>query len=224
MDFYHSYTHLRAREREDRDYRIRSRTGRSGIAIVAPHGGGIERGTSQVAEGIAGEEHGFYAFEGLKPAGNLVLHITSNRFDEPRALGIAAAARTVISVHGAKGRAAAVYLGGLDFVLRERIAGVLTDAGFLAMDDPSPTRQGRSPSNICNRCISGRGVQLELSYGVRTMLFAGLDPTGLRNPAPSFGRLVGILRSVLDGTVRRETFPAAMRPIEIPGITAEKRT
>jgi phage replication-related protein YjqB (UPF0714/DUF867 family) len=212
VDLYPSFTHLSRCEREGRDYRIRWRTGGSGVAIVAPHGGGIERGTSEVADGIAGREHGFYAFEGLKPAGNHVLHLTSNRFDEPQALGLVRGSWALITIHGAKGREPAVYLGGLDFELRERIAKALIGAGFLAVDDPSPTRQGRSPSNICNRCVSGRGVQLELSYGLRTTLFAGLDPLGLQRPTSLFGRLVGTLRMVLAG---RES-------VEIPSATAEK--
>jgi phage replication-related protein YjqB (UPF0714/DUF867 family) len=199
VDLYPSFTHLSRCEREGRDYRIRWRTGGSGVAIVAPHGGGIERGTSEVADGIAGREHGFYAFEGLKPAGNHVLHLTSNRFDEPQALGLVHRSRAVITIHGAKGREPAAYLGGLDFVLRERIAKALIAAGFLAVDDPSPTRQGRSPSNICNRCVSGRGVQLELSYGLRARMFEGLDPCGRRRPTAVCRRFIGALRSVLAG-------------------------
>ena len=35
-----------------------------------PHGGGIEPGTSEVADAIAGEEFSFYAFEGLKSSDN----------------------------------------------------------------------------------------------------------------------------------------------------------
>jgi phage replication-related protein YjqB (UPF0714/DUF867 family) len=197
MDLYPSYTHLRRGEQEGLDYQIRWRTGCSGIAILAPHGGGIERGTSEVAEGLAGPEHGFYAFEGLKPAGNQTLHLTSDRFDEPRALALVGRARAVITVHGAKGREPAAYLGGLDHGLRGRILDALAGAGFLAMDDPSPTRQGRSPSNICNRAGSGRGVQLELSYGLRTRLFEGLDAEGRRRPTAHYRRLVTALRAVL---------------------------
>ena len=199
VDLYPSFTHLSRCEREGRDYRIRWRMGGSGVAIVAPHGGGIERGTSEVADGIAGREHGFYAFEGLKPAGNHVLHLTSNRFDEPQALGLVRGSWALITIHGAKGREPAVYLGGLDFELRERIAKALIGAGFLAVDDPSPTRQGRSPSNICNRCVSGRGVQLELSYGLRNTLFAGLDPLGRSRPTSLYLRFVSTLRAVLAG-------------------------
>ncbi|MGH8591016.1 MAG: poly-gamma-glutamate hydrolase family protein [Gammaproteobacteria bacterium] len=212
MDLYTSFTQLSRREREGRDYRIRWRVGGSGIAIVAPHGGGIERGTSEVADGIAGREHGFYAFEGLKSVGNHVLHLSSNRFDEPQAQTLAHRSRTVITIHGAKGREPAAYLGGLDLVLRERITEALIGAGFLAVDDPSPTRQGRSPSNICNRCVSGRGVQLELSYGLRTILFAGLDPSGLRRPTSLYLRFVGTLREVLAGH----------EPVEMRSVIAEK--
>ena len=49
MDLYTSFAHLSRGEREGRDYRIRWRMGGSGVAIVAPHGGGIERGTSALA-------------------------------------------------------------------------------------------------------------------------------------------------------------------------------
>jgi phage replication-related protein YjqB (UPF0714/DUF867 family) len=45
------------------------------LAILAPHGGGIEPGTSELAEAVAGEGLSFYAFEGLKRSGNAVLHV-----------------------------------------------------------------------------------------------------------------------------------------------------
>lgn len=186
-----------AYEVEGEDFRIRLRSGCSAFVVVAPHGGGIERGTSEVADRVAHGVHGFYAFEGLKLCGNHCLHITSNAFDEPRALALVREAQTVVSIHGAKGAERAVYLGGLDRALRDRIRGGLCGAGFIADDDPSPTRQGLSPRNICNRGRSGRGVQLELTYGLRQAMFAGLDPLGRRRPQPLFDRLVAALRVVL---------------------------
>ncbi len=48
------------------DYLILSRQGTSGIAVMAPHGGGIEPGTSEIANRVAGDEHAYYSFEGLK--------------------------------------------------------------------------------------------------------------------------------------------------------------
>jgi phage replication-related protein YjqB (UPF0714/DUF867 family) len=42
----------------------------AGLAVVALHGGGIEPGSSEIANDIAGEESSFYAFEGLKAPDN----------------------------------------------------------------------------------------------------------------------------------------------------------
>jgi len=58
----------------------------SGIAILSIHGGDIEPGTTRIANAIAGWDHSFYTFEGIKTARNLSLHITSTRFDEPSAM------------------------------------------------------------------------------------------------------------------------------------------
>ena len=78
---YQNFHALKQSEYPDRDYRIEYRQGASGFAVIAPHGGRIEHGTSQIADAIAGDEHSFYAFEGLKDLSH-DLHISSNRFDE----------------------------------------------------------------------------------------------------------------------------------------------
>lgn len=177
MDRYRNFAELSRHEIEGRDYRIRWRSGHTRFAIVAPHGGKIERGTSPLADAIAGSEHTFYAFEGIKPEGNYRLHITSDRFDEPQALRIAGGVRTVITIHGARGVGAAVYTGGLDTELEGRILRALRAAGFAAAHDPSPTRQGRGVTNICNRGRALQGVQIELTQGLRKRLF-DLQPDG----------------------------------------------
>ncbi|MGH8645237.1 MAG: poly-gamma-glutamate hydrolase family protein, partial [Gammaproteobacteria bacterium] len=182
-----------------RDYRIRVRHGRSGIAILAPHGGRIERGTTPLAEAIAGQDHTFYSFEGIKAElrQNRDLHITSDYFDEPRAVLTVARAHRVIAIHGAKGLEAAVYLGGLDTVLRRRVLTVLSETGFVAADDPSPTRQGRGRTNICNRGPTGKGLQLELTLGLRKSLFLQPEEGGSWHPSPLFLRLVSAVRWAL---------------------------
>lgn len=173
MDLYRNFAQLKKHEIEAWDFQIRVREGSSGTVILAPHGGRIERGTSQIADAIAGKEHTFYAFEGLKPdiKSNRSLHITSNHFDEPTALAIVRRADRVITIHGAKGMESAIYFGGLDLELRARLRESFRAAGIWAMDDPSPTRQGKGPSNICNRGRSGRGLQVELTFGLRKGLF-----------------------------------------------------
>jgi phage replication-related protein YjqB (UPF0714/DUF867 family) len=82
MDKYESYEELRQNEQEHH-FQIHHQEGSSGVAVMAPHGGGIEPGTTEIARGVAGTDHTFYAFEGLKPGGNQDLHITSTNFDEP---------------------------------------------------------------------------------------------------------------------------------------------
>jgi len=169
-DRYTSYAELAAREREGIDFAVRWRSGCSAYLLAAPHGGYIERGTEVLAEAIAGAEHGFYAFSGLAPRCRR-LHITADNFDEPRALALAAGAQTVITLHGARGGEACVYFGGLDMALRARAQAALRAAGFRALDDPSPTRQGRGRRNICNRGRRARGLQIELPLGMRKVLF-----------------------------------------------------
>jgi len=90
-DRYANFAELSRSERESVDFRICCTRRELGIAIIAPHGGKIEQGTSRIASAIAGSEYSVYCFEGLKPSGNSVLHITSTRFDEPRCVDLVSA-------------------------------------------------------------------------------------------------------------------------------------
>ena len=78
MSKYGSFAELAAAERPGRDYRVRT-SGPSGsdVLIIAPHGGLIEAGTSEIAGLIAGKVYRLFSFEGLKPRGsNRDLHVT----------------------------------------------------------------------------------------------------------------------------------------------------
>ena len=90
-DLYDSYADLAAGEAEGIHYRIRVIDRASPIAVVAPHGGRIEAGTSQTAALIAADIFSLYCFEGLVAGRRL--HITSARFDEPRALALVESCR-----------------------------------------------------------------------------------------------------------------------------------
>ena len=89
-DRYANFKELKANEREGVDYEICKRFISSAVAIIAPHGGKIEPGTSELAEGIAGADYTYYSFKGLKneKGANRELHITSSNFDEPIAVGL----------------------------------------------------------------------------------------------------------------------------------------
>lgn len=205
-DKYACFEDLKRGEREGRDFLVRARAGPSGIAVFAPHGGSIEPGTTEIADAVAGKEHTFYSLIGMKDHGNEDLHLTSTRFDEPLALELAQSAQTVLAIHGRKGREKAVYIGGRDGVLKERIRGILLDADFAVRKDGR--FPGASPQNICNRTLLGRGVQLEITTGLRRLMFQGLSSHERLERTPLFESFVLILRSALGDIARlsREAF------------------
>ena len=196
-DKYASYAELRQNERENEDYTIFHREGDSGIAVIAPHGGGIEPGTVDIADALAGCDHTFYAFKGLKKAGNGILHINSNRFDEAQGVRVCRNAVIVISVHGSRFRTEGVLIGGRNEKLKLKIMHALNSAGFDAEISEIPGLRGIRPENICNRCRSGEGVQLEISRGLREKMFDNLDHRSLRMKTTVFYKFVNIIKEVL---------------------------
>ena len=97
---YRSFQELKDQEVEGRDFRIRTDMRDSSVLVMAPHGGKIEPGTTEIAEAIAGMDLSFYSFEGLKTEGNSVFHIESHLYNEPRALQAISKAHVVVTVHG----------------------------------------------------------------------------------------------------------------------------
>ena len=113
--------------------------------LIPPHGGGIEPGTTEIADAVAGNQHIFYSFEGLKDKGNLDLHITSRHFDEPVAIRIAENSDTILALHGCEGNEKVVYIGGRDEILKKRARDALESANILVIE--SPRFSGKSPLN-----------------------------------------------------------------------------
>jgi phage replication-related protein YjqB (UPF0714/DUF867 family) len=177
-----NYAALAAHEQEGRDYVVRVVRRDPRLVVAAPHGGGIEAGTSEIATEVAGDEWSLYCFEGIKSTGNRRLHITSTHFNEPRCLALVGQAQTVLTIHGLDETREAVWIGGLDEVLSARLQGSLTAAGFETVLDDTPAHGGAHPNNICNMGASHRGCQLEISLGLLRKLFAGLNRAGRRQP------------------------------------------
>lgn len=168
------------------DYRICLADRESPIAIVAPHGGTIEGGTSEVASAIAREDHSIYCFEGLIPGRRHTdLHIRSELFDEPQGCNLVAAAEIAIGIHGRadKDDTETTSMGGRDIALRDAIATALTSAGFKAAIAAKALR-GEDQNNICNRGRRKEGVQLEIPKTLRDRLVAN------RNLRVSFAEAV----------------------------------
>jgi phage replication-related protein YjqB (UPF0714/DUF867 family) len=198
-DKYADFATLALNERSGIDYSVLARRAEPAFAIIAPHGGGIEPGTSEIADAIARERFSSYAFEGLKSSGNADLHITSTRFDEPMCLIILGHSGIIVALHGedSDDDGEGVFVGGLDVTLGSQIGTALTEKGFDVREHPDPDLQGRDPKNLCNRGTSCAGVQLELSRAVRETLFESLTRAGREHPTSRFYVFVDAVRHVL---------------------------
>ena len=166
---YQNFADLARAQVRGRDYEITvRRQSRSRVAVIAPHGGEIENGTSEVASAIADEDFNLYLFEGTRASRNyFALHLTSRLFDEPECLRLIADCAIVVAVHGCAGTQSEVLLGGRDTELRDRIADALaaTNIAAAVYGHRFPATHA---SNVCNRGASGRGVQLELTDPLRS--------------------------------------------------------
>jgi phage replication-related protein YjqB (UPF0714/DUF867 family) len=165
---YNGYADLSAAQRRGHDYEIQvRRRHRSPIAIIAPHGGHIEDGTSEVARSIAGDDFNLYLFEGIRSWHNYTaLHLTSHRFDEPECLSLIAECQHVVAIHGCEGEEPSVLLGGLDLELKDQIATALTERQIMAQVS-GHRFPAIHPRNIVNRGARERGVQLEIAHPLR---------------------------------------------------------
>jgi phage replication-related protein YjqB (UPF0714/DUF867 family) len=164
----------------------------SQVAVAAPHGGGIEPGTSEIAIAIAGAHLSYYLFEGHKRQGNTALHITSANFDEPCGLALMRSAACVLTVHGEASESEAVYLGGRNLALKRALSAALVTHGYVVREDAN--LQGLDARNICNLGETGAGVQLELSVGLRRSFFESLSRAGRAKPSARLAEFSAIVR------------------------------
>jgi phage replication-related protein YjqB (UPF0714/DUF867 family) len=176
--------------------------------VMAIHGGGIERGTSEIALAVAGYHpdtlvaaidnlglHDFWLFEGLLPSGNGKLHVTASHYDEPIATELVQNVRRCISLHGcldtqANGK---IQIGGRDHQLRDIVLEELTIAGIPAEITTNKMLGGESPDNIANKTKILGCVQLEMGTSYRSSLFGtNTQPSGRRQQTLSFGYWLGL--------------------------------
>lgn len=169
-----SFQEIAAAKTEGFDYKINVINRNSSIVVIAPHGGDIEPGSSEIAAAIAGADLSLYDFRGLRnTSGHGELHLASHRFDEPRCLQLVEAAETVVAIHGRKDGddAQRVWIGGLDVQRCRRTMAELNKAGFGAVvREPGESLAGTAMSNICNRGTRRMGIQLEIPKTLRDRL------------------------------------------------------
>ncbi|MET8342449.1 poly-gamma-glutamate hydrolase family protein [Streptomyces microflavus] len=160
------------------DYDIKNRYG-SGTYLLhaAIHGGGIEPPTSQLAAYAAGDSGAWYSFEALNDLTAESLALPATAFDEPFCVvNTGNSSRTVVwhGVENQRQNEAVTYVSGADSVLASLIVQELNASGF-ETDRAPVSYAGDAPQNICNRNRIRAGVQLDLSFGLRTSFYADGD-------------------------------------------------
>lgn len=166
---YKNFEELKKNEKEGVDFQIDINDRKTPCVVIAIHGGRIEPNTTEIAKELAGDIFSFYSFQGIKEKNNTILHVTSSVFDEPRCIDLVSRSEKVISIHGKRESDDFIMLGGLDYLLIKKITTMLVYNNFDIRNAPDNVN-GDSPKNICNRCISGKGVQIEISFGLREKL------------------------------------------------------
>jgi phage replication-related protein YjqB (UPF0714/DUF867 family) len=160
--------------------------------ILAPHGGGIEPGTSELCLAVAGYHpaslpqipaagvtYDYWMFEGLRDSGNPELHVTSTGCDDGVAVSLCAGSLNALALHGFLPRPPdmseddqIVLAGGGNTVLAGYLLEGLCRAGFDARDAGQHGElNGDARCNIVNRTLLGMGAQLELSKPLRDAMF-----------------------------------------------------
>lgn len=192
-DKYLSFEALRKEEAAG-SFNIVVRPAAGKLAVVAPHAGGIEPGTSEISCLIAGDELPLYLFEGTKSTANGDLHITSTRFDEPRCISMLSSIDAVLAIHGERTPdVETAFIGGLHEPLKAVLRQALASAGFSV--EVHDHLQGKEQSNICNRGKSKQGVQLELSEGLRSTFFGNLKSrSGRKKPTDQLALFCASIR------------------------------
>jgi len=204
---YSSYAQMARSEKRDIDFKVVYRHGSKSFLIAAPHGGGIEPGSSELADAIAGDTYGFYSFYGLKKDPS-ALYLPSTGFDEPELMRVTKNYSATISVHVIEGSDSLIYIGGSNRQLADAIAGALGAKGYLVKVPPTFS-SAFSSSNFINRSVPG-GVQIEITSALVGGMFRGpVSSERIRTDktrrTAEFSRFVDAVRLVLDRSAGRSS-------------------
>jgi phage replication-related protein YjqB (UPF0714/DUF867 family) len=139
----------------------------SKITVFAIHAGTLEQGTGELAQAVAGNDLNLYVFEILDRKNSTRLHLTSEHFDEPQALALAAKSEIAVSLHGYadKSNEEMIGVGGGNATLIKKFMASTPVKGVKAVAF-TDRLTGKSPLNIVNRCKQ-EGLQLEMSPALR---------------------------------------------------------
>jgi phage replication-related protein YjqB (UPF0714/DUF867 family) len=199
--------------------------------ILAPHGGGIEPGTSELCLAVAGYHpvnlpqippagvtYDYWMFEGLRELGNAALHVRSTGCDDGVAVSLCAGSLNALALHGFRPEPPdfsdddqVVLVGGGNTILQGYLLEGLRNADFDARDAGQHGElDGNAKCNIVNRTLLGIGAQLELSTPLRDAMFTEHNRSGRKHTTTQvFWTFVAVCRDALD---RLEAEQIVLRP------------
>jgi phage replication-related protein YjqB (UPF0714/DUF867 family) len=186
--------------------------------IVAPHGGGIERGTSELCLAVAGYHpaalpqtppagvtYDYWMFEGVREDDNAALHVPSIGCDDGMALSLCAGSRNALALHGFRPEpelpadTQIILVGGRNRTLREYLLEGFAETDLEAVVAQQGELDGNDPRNIVNRTLDGQGAQLELSTPLRDAMFAeNTRPRRKHTTTQVFWTFVAVCRDAID--------------------------
>jgi phage replication-related protein YjqB (UPF0714/DUF867 family) len=187
--------------------------------VLAPHGGGIERGTSELCLAVAGYHpanlpqtppagvtYDYWMFEGVRGDFNAPLHVPSIGCDDQMAVSLCAGACNALSLHGFDPEppladdAQVILLGGKDDALRDLLLTGFRTAGLTVIDAAENAElDGDDPRNIVNRTRRGEGAQLELSTPLRDAMFTDIRRSRRKHTTTQlFWTFVAVCRDAID--------------------------
>lgn len=170
-DKYNSMSELEAKTTENNDWEIVTRNIGSQVIIAAIHGGGIEPGTTEIADLTAQKgEYDYFSFKGTKSKENEDLHVTSRNYDQSVLMEMIKNKTNAVAIHGCDGDGNIIYIGGKDQKLIHEMTKQFEQLNINVEQAPEHI-SGAHDDNIINCCKTGAGVQLELTPDLRKMCF-----------------------------------------------------
>jgi len=167
-DLYPDFYFMTLTHDTTKEYSISVKDRLAEITIMAPHGGTIEPGTSEMAEELAGSDWNYYAFKNLLPDNGRTMHVTSKNYNDQIAVSLSSASLITVTLHRHKELTESVCVGGYNKGLRLAVVDHLQKAGFVS-EHPCMRLPGAACKNIANHAVLG-GLQLEIATSLATKL------------------------------------------------------
>lgn len=172
-DTYRSMSELFAHTTEGKDW-VKERSNRnSNVLIIAPHGGNIEKGTTDLTKLIADKgNYDYYAFNAIRDYKNNELHVTSTNYDDQDLINSNYNRDISIAIHGMSDAQYynTVLVGGRNFRLMDLISQELKGLNYI-VKEPTGYLAGRDKRNVVNFNKNGMGIQLEITRDIRKSFF-----------------------------------------------------